>query len=146
MSEEEKEFADAAYGIAQTVIVCSVSVAVLAASISKFGLEYILSAWGNLQTVIHVFLMNIFIPATGESFTLKLLQSIKVELVDTKTITIAILGVVENGPMNAHYEASGYENSDFVLNIGPLLYLIALALLLMVFNFGLSKCHCLGRI
>ena len=54
---------------------------------------------------------------------------------------IETLPVLQSDAMNAHFEETGYEYSDFTLNMGPVL-VIMLALPMLVIILLVTKCVC----
>ena len=91
-------------------------------------------------------LIDIFCVAEAESMTLKLLEALKCELIDTKPILMEVFGVEENDAINVHYEASGYETSDFILNLGPVFFLILVAPIYAITVFLFSRYCCFDKI
>ena len=60
---------------------------------------------------------------------------------------MASLGIDEVDAINVHFEASGYESSDFILNNGTIFVLIIAYPVYIFLTFLLSKlCCCSNRI
>ena len=71
---------------------------------------------------------------------LRLLESLKCEFIDTKPLYVEVFNIEENDAINVHYESSGYETSDFILNIGTALILILASPIFAIVTIMLSKC------
>ena len=54
---------------------------------------------------------------------------------------IETLPVLQSGAINSHFEETGYEYSDFTLNMGPVL-VIMLALPMLVIILLATRCVC----
>ena len=99
-----------------------------------------------LQIVVHVILINIFCVSHAEAFFSFILNIVSFEFYDPADFLVDKFKADQNDPINEHFEMTGYERSDFTLNMG-LLFLVALALplLLMAIVFSSLFCKCLPK-
>ena len=64
---------------------------------------------------------------------------------DLKPYLLGIFQIEENDAINMHFELSGYETSDFILNTGPAFVLILLAPIYILLMLMISKTCCYKR-
>ena len=128
----------------------SATTAISAASIFNFvtnlllnsSLGSLVNALKNLQIIVHIMLIQIFLVPHAELFLKKLKEMIAFEAIDLKKLLQDILGdVEENEPMDIHFESMGYETSDAILNLGPILVIMVLTPNLLVI-LAITSCLC----
>ena len=115
-------------------------------AVFKNGLNKLLRAWSSLQIAIHMILIDIFTTAQSEGVTLKLLEYLKVELGDLKPVLMDLFDIEESKAINIHFEASGYETSDFILNTGPIFGVTLLAPVYVLVMLLLTKICCCDKV
>ena len=84
----------------------------------KTNLSKLIGAWKNLNIIVLVTLMDILTPADGESLIRRLQEILKVQIVDLSPLYIIAFGAEPSEAINIHFEAVGYESSDFLINSG----------------------------
>ena len=67
-------------------------------------------------------------------------MEIEVEIIDLKPLFTNLTGANDSEAVNIHFEATGYDSSDFQINAGPALLIIFLAPLYFLLTFTLSRC------
>ena len=146
MSEEDKLASEVLMTATEVVIGSACVTTLIANFLFKNGLSKLLTAWNSLQVAIHMVLIDIFTAASGESITLRLLQYLKVELGDLKPILMDFFDIESSEAINVHFEASGYETSNFILNLGPIFAVTLLAPAYVLLMLLLSKLCCCGKV
>ena len=91
-----------------------------------------------MQILIHIILINVYCAAHTEMYISYLLDIFSFEFFDPAEWISDSFNIQENGPMNEHFESTGYERSDFILNMG-LLFLVALAIVPLILLMLLSS-------
>ena len=61
------------------------------------------------------------------------MEYLQFELVDVKPFLKDVFGIEESESVNIHFEQSGYETSDFILNMGPAFLSILVAPVYLLF-------------
>ena len=61
-------------------------------------------------------------------------------MIDLKLLYTTLFGADESEAVNIHFEAVGYESSDFQINAGPILVFIIITPLYCSFTYILFKC------
>ena len=93
---------------------------------------------------MHIMLIDIYCVQHVEAFVKYVLEMINFEVVDTQEFILdnTIVDVKESEPIDIHFEASGYETSSAILNIGTVLYVIAMTpfFLGVMYLFSLICC------
>ena len=85
-----------------------------------------------------MFLVEVFVVAHAEFFTMKLLELTSFEIVDLTENMVETLKVEENDSLNVHFEAAGYETSCFVINSGSSFVFLAIIPVITLFFFILT--------
>ena len=92
-------------------------------------------------------LIKIYLTAHAEFFRNNLMEIVNFEILDYSSLLIEYLSipVVESDALNPHFEAAGYESSDFISNIGPVFIILfvgpLITIILLLIRVCLS-CRC----
>ena len=84
----------------------------------KTNLSMLIGAWKNLNIIMLVTLMDFVTTANGEGLIRRLQEILKVQIIDMRTLYKSAFGADFSEAINVHFEAVGYESSDFVINSG----------------------------
>lgn len=92
-------------------------------------------------------LIDIQATASGESLTNTLLQTLTVEFVDISDQLTEAFSIGHSEPINVHFEASGYETSDFILSSGIVFVTILFAPVFVLILVVLRRaCRCQRKV
>ena len=92
-----------------------------------------------MNVILLVTLMDFVTSANGEGLIRKLQDILKVQILDLTLIYTNLFGAEETEAVNIHFEATGYESSDFQINAGPTLLFIFLAPFYLLLTYVLSR-------
>lgn len=146
LTEDDQKVSELVKDSTGAIIASACVLTLISEAFFKQGLNKLLQAWNCLQYVIHMVLIDLFCSASSESITSHLLQYLKVEFVDIKPQLIDLFKVEATDAIDMHFEASGYETSDFILNLGPASCVIILAPLYIFLLALVSKVCCCTRL
>ncbi len=88
------------------------------------GLSTLLGMIQNLNTIVHMQLINVMTPANAQIFFSKLLSIVAFDVINGTPIESSINSLVakqDAPPLSANFEALGYETSLFVPSMGSLI-------------------------
>ena len=74
------------------------------------------------------------------------MQILKADFIDVEPVLESVFDFDETDPINIHFEACGYEASDFINNTSSSFFLMLIALIFVLLMFILSKVNCCQRI
>ena len=83
--------------------------------------------------------MDFVTSANGLGLIHRLQEILKVQIVDLTFIYTNLTGAEESEAVNIHFEATGYDSSDFQINAGPTLLFIFLAPFYCLLTYVLSR-------
>ena len=88
----------------------------------------------NLQIIMSMMLIKIFCTAHVELFRNFLMKIVNFEIFDFSSIFIEYLSIpaVESKAFNPHFEASGYESSDSIANMGTVFTILLIGPLIVI--------------
>ena len=99
-----------------------------------------------MQIIIHILLINEYCVSHTEVFVSFLLNIVSFELYDPAEDLAKALNLEDNEPVNLLFESTGYERSDFVLNMGFMfLFMLAIPLILASILLCSYLCKCLPK-
>lgn len=146
LNEDDKKVVESVRLVTDITVASASIISILSNLLFKSGLNRLLRAWQSLQVVVHMTLISIFCVAAGESIVYRLLEYLTGDLIDVKPYLVEIFGIAENEGINEHFEANGYENSDFILNSGPIFIVLLVAPAYILLMLVLSRINCCPRV
>ena len=93
-----------------------------------------------MNVILLITLMDFVTSANGEGLIRRLQEILKVEIIDLKSLYTYLFGANDSEAINIHFEATGYDSSDFQINAGPSLLIIFLLPFYFLLTFTLSRC------
>lgn len=87
-------------------------------------------------------LIDLFSFANMETFYKKLLLVTNIQVYDPSPIYMFLLPLERSEPVNIHFEDTGYESSDFVLNSGSIGLTIATAPFFILLTYIVRRTCC----
>lgn len=132
--------------MADVVVGSTFFVTLTSESLLNQGLKRFLQAWENLQVVNHVVLIDVSLMASAESFTRELMQILQADFIDAEAIIADMFKLHEAAAVNIHFDACGYESSDFVKNMSSTCFFVLVAHVFVLLMFFLSIFCCWERV
>ena len=105
-----------------------------------------MSALRNLQIIVHIMLIQIFLVAHAEIFLRSLQKLIAFEIYDITDLAKTLFGSEASDPLDIQFESVGYETSDAIINSGVISIVIFTAPFFLLVSYLASKFCCWIRV
>lgn len=101
-----------------------------------------LTVFKSLLVILHVLLIQVNLATHVELFLLSLHRILYFEFLPSEWFTEDIVSAYESDPIDIHFEALGYETSNFIVNLGTvtILGISVLAITALVYLFSRFNC------
>ena len=139
---EDKAVVETIISILAVVTVTASTWSIVTNTILQTSLNKLVSFVINMQIIMTMMLINIFCTAHAELYKNYLLEIVNFEVFDYSSILVEYLSipVVESEAFNPHFEASGYESSDSIANMGPFFVILLIGPLIVILLLLIRLC------
>ena len=110
------------------------------------GLKPLIDAVTHLQYILHIMLITAFTFELNKEFFDSLFKVSNFELFETTDLICDYLPIEENDGISEHFQDTGYDYTDAILNMGVIFLTILAALVLIIMMFLISKFCCFEKV
>ena len=146
ITPEDKETIEIVIIVVASVILVTGTWSIFTNTLMRTSLNRLISLVKNIQIIMHTMLIKIFLVSHAELFRNFLMKTINFEIIEYSKFFMEYLPVVDSEAFDSHFEASGYESSDCVINMGNtfvnLVMVPCMIVLLVLIRFCITKRCC----
>lgn len=103
------------------------------------ALQQLLSAIRKIAIIVHLFLINVRIPANAQLFFGKLLEFVTFSIIDTEPIYRRMFNLYDTEEIDSRFLDLGYVSNYFIINMGDVLIALVYLLALLFFYYLTRK-------
>lgn len=109
-----------------------------------YMIQMLWSALNSLQVIVLTVLFNCLMPVNAQQVMIEIMQIVNLDIIDTRFLLDHILVLEDLPRFNMLFEEVGYDTSSFIIELGPLLFVMLGAVLFFtvkaLLKLAVKKC------